>query len=250
MTVGSSNYEQVKAVLTAGGITVKPTPPQFDSAHNVDHAKFLLVDKKELLLGSGNLVRYGLGGNQVEAANSRDFWVGDTRAQSLDDAAALFEADWARAPTQSSQFKNLVVTPDNARSQIFKTIDAAQKTLFVYNQSLSDADTIQRLIAAKQRGVDVKVLLGVQPVPGVGPKNAPAVKALRAAGIDCKYLTRSYLHAKGIVSEKQAFVGSQNFTSGGLSNNREVGEVLDDAAFVADAQAQFLADFKSPGPQP
>jgi phosphatidylserine/phosphatidylglycerophosphate/cardiolipin synthase-like enzyme len=249
-TVGSSNFTAVSKVLTAAGITVQPTPPQFDSSHNVDHAKFMLIDHQELLLGTGNLVRYGLGGNDVESANSRDFWVGDTRAKSLSEAQTLFEADWARTPTDPASFTNLVVTPDNARSRVFQTIDSAKKTLCVYNQSLDDPQLLQKLIDAKNRGVDVKVLLGDQPIPHLGPKNSPAVKALRAAGIPTEYLTRSYLHAKAIITESQAFIGSQNFTGGGLGNNREVGTVLDDAGVLKAVTAQFAADFADPGPQP
>jgi phosphatidylserine/phosphatidylglycerophosphate/cardiolipin synthase-like enzyme len=249
-TVGSSNFAAVSKVLTAAGIELKPTPPQFDSSHNVDHAKFMLIDQKELLLGSGNLVRYGLGGNELESANSRDFWVGDTRAQSLTEAHTLFEADWARTPTSAASFVNLVVTPDNVRSRVYQVIDSAKTTLSVYNQSLDDPQLLQKLIDAKKRGVEVKVLLGDQPIPHLGPKNAPAVKALRAAGIPTEYLTRSYLHAKAIITESQAFIGSQNFTGGGLGNNREVGTVLDDAAVLKAASAQFAADFAAPGPQP
>src|SRR5207248_1796240 len=158
-------------------------------------------------------------------ANSRDFWAEDTRTASVSDGAKLFDADWNRKPTSSSDFKSLVVTPDNAKSKVFETIDTAKKTLYVYNQSLDDPDTLTHLLDAKKRGVDVKVLLGDQPIPRIGPKNAPAVKALKAAGIDVEYLTRSYLHAKGIYSESEAFFGSQNFTNGGLGTNREVGEI-------------------------
>ncbi len=249
-TVGSSNFDAISKVLTASGIELKPTPPQFDSSHNVDHAKFLLIDHQELLLGSGNLVRYGLGGNELESANSRDFWVGDTRAKSLTEAQTLFEADWSRTPTSTASFTNLVVTPDNVRSRVYQVIDSAKTTLCVYNQSLDDPQLLQKLVDAKKRGVDVKVLLGDQPIGHLGPKNAPAVKALRAAGIPTQYLTRSYLHAKALITDSQAFFGSQNFTGGGLGNNREVGTVLDDAGVLAAAKAQFAEDFAAPGPQP
>ncbi len=249
-TVGSANYPAVQKELFAAGIDVQPTPPQFDTHHNVDHAKFMLIDSKELMIGSGNMVRYGLGGNEATEVNTRDFWIEDTRAVSLKEAGGLFNADWARMPTKPADFKNLVVTPDNAVSSVLKVIDAAKKTLYVENQSLSDPDTIAHLIAAKQRGVDVKVLLGVQPIPHMPPKNEATIKQLRAAGIDAGYLTQSYLHAKTVITETQVFIGSQNFTGGGLGANREVGEVLGDPSLVKDAQDQFKADFANPGPKP
>ena len=96
----------------------------------------------------------------------------------------------------------------------------------------------------------MKVLLGVQPIPHMPPKNEAVIKQLRAAGIDAGYLTQSYLHAKTVITESKLFIGSQNFTGGGLGKNREVGELLDDAALVSQAQAQFNADFADPGPKP
>jgi phosphatidylserine/phosphatidylglycerophosphate/cardiolipin synthase-like enzyme len=249
-TVGSSNYAMVSQALSAAGVSVQPTPPQFDSSHNVDHAKFMVIDQAEVLVGTGNLVRYGLGGNGVAAANSRDFWVEDSRAPAVSEAGRLFAADWARQPTQSTDFTQLVVTPDNADSKILSVIDAAKTTLRVYNQSLDNPELVQHLLAAKARGVDVKVLLGCQPIPHQRPKNDAVLQQLQAAGIGAEYLTTSYLHAKAVITETQAFVGSQNFTNGGLTNNREVGEVLTDPAALKSLTKQFTTDFASPGPQP
>ena len=249
-TVGSANYPEVQKELKAAGIDVQPTPPEFDQHRNVDHAKFMLIDRLELMIGSGNMVRYGLGGNEATEANTRDFWIEDTRGQSLSEAAKLFDADWARTPTHSADFQNLVVTPDNASTQVLKLIDGATKTLYLENQSLSDQATIDHLIAARKRGVEVKVLLGVQPIPHLPPKNEAAIKQLKAAGIDAGYLTSSYLHAKTVITESRVFIGSQNFTGGGLEHNREVGEVLDDRALVTQAQQAFEADFADPGPRP
>ncbi len=249
-TVGAVNYPAVQKELATAGIDVQPTPPTFDQHNNVDHAKFMVIDQKELLVGTGNLVRYGLGGNELTEANSRDFWVEDSRPQSVKEGSGLFEADWARKPTKAADFKNLVVTPDNASSSLLALIDAAHEKLYLENQSLNDKVTIDHLIAAKKRGVDVKVLLGVQPIPHMPPKNEAVIKQLRAAGIDAGYLTQSYLHAKTVITESKLFIGSQNFTGGGLGKNREVGELLDDAALVSQAQAQFNADFADPGPKP
>ena len=102
---------------------------------------------------------------------------------------------------------------------------------------------IASLLAAQARGVDVHVLLGDQPMgPGGRPKNQDTVDKLSAAGIKAKIFTGHYLHAKGIVTATQAFVGSQNFTAGGLAQNREVGEIFDDAGVVAKLSSIFKAD--------
>ena len=242
-TVGAVNFTAMSAELSKAGITVRKTPSAFDSSHNVDHAKFAVVDGKELLVGTGNLVRSGLGGvSTVEYAN-RDFWIEDARTASISEASALFEADWAQRSTSSMQFSRLVVTPDNADARIVALIDGAKQRLDVYNQSLKDATLIERLIAAKKRGVAVRVLLGYQPGFGGHPAdNQAAIDQLTAGGVEAQFLKAHYLHAKAIVADGSVYIGSQNFTNGGLYNNREVGEVLTDPKAALIVEKTFVDD--------
>jgi len=245
-----SNYPNLSKELKAAGIDIQGTPPGFDTHGNVDHAKFMVVDQQEMLFGTGNLVRVGLGGNEQNEANTRDFWTEDSRKESVGEASQLFDADWNRQSTQGMKFTNLVVTPDDDVPDIDSVIDGAKKSVSVYNQSLSDKPMIQKLLDAKKRGVDVKVLLGAYQDPGKPPANDPAVKQLQAAGIKVEYLTNSYLHAKAVVTEDTAFVGSQNFTGGGLVRNREVGEIFKDPSLVKSLTDTFNSDFANPGAQP
>jgi len=241
-TVGAQNYGAVSAELARAGVTVKATPKQFDSSHNVDHAKFMIVDGKELAFGTGNLVRSGLGGVTEDVFANRDFWVEDARAASVSTAAALFEGDWAGKPI-TQPLGDLVVTPDNADARITALVDGAKQRLDVYNQSLDDADLVARLIAAKKRGVAVRVQLGYQPgFGGAPPKNDAIIAQLVAGGVDAGYLQKHYLHAKAIVADAQVYVGSQNFTNGGLRNNRELGEILSDAKAVDAVERTFASD--------
>ena len=245
-TVGAANFGAVSAVLKGAGIDVRATPPAFDSSHNVDHAKFCILDGKELLFGTGNMVRSGLGGVTEQTFDNRDFWVEDGRSASIREAQEVFDADFAQRSTASLTFENLVLTPDNADTKIVALIDAAKKRLFVYNQELGDAEILTRLIAAKKRGVDVRVLAGFQPGFGGPPKNQAPLDQLTAAGISAGFLRRHYLHGKGVVSDSRVYLGSQNFSNGGLRNNRELGEILDDPKLVETVAATFLDDVAHP----
>ncbi len=248
-TVGSQNYAMVAATLRAAGITVQATPPSFDSSHNVDHAKFMMLDGRELVFGSGNMVRSGLGGNSATEFDNRDFWIRDARADQVAAAAKLFADDWARKSTSSTDFSLLVLTPDNDARQLLDLIDGATDHVYVYNQSLADAATIQHLVDAHGRGVDVRVLLGDQPGFGSAPApNQAAIDQLTNAGISAGFFTTHYLHGKVIVADSKAFVGSQNFTSGGLRNNRELGEIFGSADIVDALAKLFVADQASPSP--
>ena len=248
-TVGFANFKQVAKRLAAAGITVKETPPAFDSSHNVDHAKFMVLDGKELVFGSGNMVRSGLGGNLATEFTNRDFWIRDRRPVAVGEAKQLFAADWARTSTTSTAFKALVVTPDNADARILALVDGATTRVDVYNQSLADATLQQHLKDAAHRGVTVRVLLGMQPgFGGAPPGNQPAIDDLASAGIAAGFFTAHYLHGKVVVADGHAFVGSQNFTRGGLVNNRELGEILDSATIVAALEKTFAADLAHPAP--
>ena len=246
-TVGSQNFGAVFAELQAAHVDVKKTPATYDAHQNVDHAKFCVVDGKELLFGTGNWVRSGLGGVTEGPYGNRDFWVEDARPASVKKAQALFDADYAEKPSASIDFGDTVVTPDNADESITGLVDGAQRRLFVYNQSLDDADLVSRLVAAKKRGVDVRVLLGYQPSFGAPSKTALSLKTLQAAGIQASFLKSHYLHGKGIVADDRVYLGSQNFTNGGLRTNREFGEILDDPAVVKTVVTTFTADLANPG---
>lgn len=245
-TVTGSSYDAMAAELQAAGIAVQSTPPYFHDDHNVDHAKFVIVDDTELLLGSGNLVRSGLGGETVDAYDARDIWIEDTRAQSVSEARALLDADWSRVPSTATAFDALVVTPDNAAARIGELVDGASERVLVENQFFSDKDLVGRLIAARQRGVAVRVLLGYQPWLDDPPPNQATLDKLLAAGIEAAYFSRHYLHGKLLVADDRAFVGSQNFTKGGLVRNRELGVILSQGELVADLAAMFDADAAEP----
>jgi phosphatidylserine/phosphatidylglycerophosphate/cardiolipin synthase-like enzyme len=242
-TVGAENYKAVSKELAAAGVTVQVTPPAFDSSHNVDHAKFAVIDGAELIFGTGNLVRSGLGGVTEQTFDNRDFWVEDSRAASVKAGAALFDADWNRRATKAADFDGFVLTPDNANDKIEALIAVAKHTVLVYNQSLGDDDLVAALIAAKKRGATVRVLLGYQPgFGGAPPQNQAPIDKLVAAGVEASFLKKHYLHAKAIVADGRVYIGSQNFTNGGLRNNRELGQIFDDRAAVAKVTASFEAD--------
>lgn len=128
-----------------------------------------------------------------------------------------------------------------------------QTSLYVYNQELYDPTIIQHLITAKQRGVDVHVLVAGTAGHSTTPnaKNLKAVQQLQAAGITAQPFNRLYLHTKAIVADNsQVFLGSQNFSSGGLMNNREVGEIINDQNIVNQVTQIFKADEADPGTMP
>jgi phosphatidylserine/phosphatidylglycerophosphate/cardiolipin synthase-like enzyme len=111
---------------------------------------------------------------------------------------------------------------------------------------LSDKTMLAKILAAKNRGVDVRVLLA--DLPAIGSSPAANQGALDQLGELGAYFTKHYLHGKVIVADDQAFVGSQNFTGGGLLHNRELGEILTNKTLVETLAKQFQEDVANPTP--
>ena len=75
--------------------------------------------------------------------------------------------------------------------------------------------------------------------------NAVGIAALRAAGIPVHDADSAsfFLHAKLMIADGVAFVGSENFSSTSLTKNREVGALIFEPAQVTTIQQQFDRDY-------
>ena len=77
----------------------------------------------------------------------------------------------------------LIVLPDNTAKPILDALNAARKSLRVKMFLFSDPALLQAVISAKQRGVDVRVMLNPARRSGKS-ENTVTRKHLQAAGID------------------------------------------------------------------
>jgi phosphatidylserine/phosphatidylglycerophosphate/cardiolipin synthase-like enzyme len=89
---------------------------------------------------------------------------------------------------------------------------------------------------AKARGVNVRVLIE-------DPAD-DSVPVFKAAGIPVKQPPSSmYLHAKLLIADQVAFVGSENFSFTSLTKNREVGALVFEPEAFAPIKTQFDSDW-------
>ena len=65
---------------------------------------------------------------------------------------------------------------------------------------------------------------------------------LSQQGVHVEILHRPYLHAKLILADGRAFIGSENLSATSLEHNREVGMILRDSELVEQLQQQFDSD--------
>ena len=117
---------------------------------------------------------------------------------------------------------------------------------------------LDHLAATRRRGVAVRVLFDggtaateADPDADLRP-NLPAAKALRAAGVDVRFDEEERTtHAKAVVVDgRHCLVGSGNWTSSALRNNRELNVYLDSVALAQQFAAVFEPAWKAATPAP
>src|ERR1700678_4223142 len=141
--------------------------------------------------------------------------------------------------------RSLIVLPDDTSKPILEAIEAARKSLRIKMFIFSDPGLLKAVIAAHQRGVEVRVMLNPKRRDGEG-ENEETRKALTAAGIKvadsnpCFDLT----HEKSmVVDDATAFVKSLNWDPKNLTETRDYAVVTDEADEVAEAIEGFDADW-------
>ena len=235
----NSAYD-ARAKLVKAGITIKSSNPLF----RFTHQKSFVIDNTAVIL-TANMTRSAL-------TRNREFGIVDTNPANVAEMSAAFDADWNRrvfTPTSPS----LVWSPSNSRERIDMVINNAKQTLIVYAEVTQDDDQTQHLIAAAQRGVDVRLL--VSPASSASDdSNATDLDRMQRSGVKVRYLKNPYVHAKlfiadGAISDDAisdgalGFTGSVNISTTSLEFNRELGILIQDSAALARMSETFNTDW-------
>lgn len=220
----------VRSTLAQGGVTVRDANRLFEFSH----AKYLLIDGELAVIMSANF-------NPGAMSEERNYGVIDRDPDDVADLQAIFAADWAAAGGESAQpadlsCTRLVVSPTNAKQRLLALIDGATQTLELEIMYLAETNVRDAIGAAKQRGVDVRVILG--------DRQDGSLAMLRGLGIEVRFPTTS-MHAKLIIADGVAFVGSQNLSNTALTRNREVGALVFEPTPAQLIRSQFEADWAS-----
>jgi phosphatidylserine/phosphatidylglycerophosphate/cardiolipin synthase-like enzyme len=229
------------AYLSAHGVHVVWAPSSFDATH----AKFIVVDSSRALVMTLNLTsRY--------YASTRDFAVADSDAADVAAIEATFAGDFAGDPVTPAGGSDLVWSPTTSSATLVGLINSAKTSLQVENEEMSNADVIDALTSAAQRGVTVDVTMTDS------TEWTPAFDQLSTAGVHVATYAADaslYIHAKVIVADSgtsgaEAFVGSQNFTTASLNYNRELGLVTNNTAVIGGLAQTLNSDFAAATPWP
>lgn len=139
----------------------------------------------------------------------------------------------------------LFIEPEDGRTPILSAIAEARQTLRLAMYLITDREIIQALKDAAARGVNVRVLLEMNPFGG-GSQAAQVATELKAAGIQVQWDPRTirYLHQKTlIVDEAYALVMTANFTVSSFTAHRDYIVRTARPEDVAEIIATFEADW-------
>lgn len=140
----------------------------------------------------------------------------------------------------------LITLPDDGYQKIYDFIDSANKSIDMTMYALIDSNAEAALIAAAQRGVNVRVLLNSNASDGgtVG-MNQPAYDNLSANGVHVVYSWDGVLwHQKSIVVDNQKVaIMNCNLVAQYYPILRDYVVITDNPATVAGVSTTFEADY-------
>jgi cardiolipin synthase len=207
------------------------------SRYAATHEKALVIDGDLAAVMTLNLTsRY--------YASTRDFAVLDRDPADVRAIEAIFEADFDHAKTPTPRGDDLVWSPGASEPVLAGVIGAARETLLVENEEMASAPILRALLAAVSRGVAVTVTMTDE------SDWEPAFDELTRAGARVSVYASNasfYIHAKVVIADAgqsgaRAFVGSENFSTASLDQNRELGVVIGDPALISELTAALDAD--------
>ncbi|QZX99498.1 phospholipase D-like domain-containing protein [Halobaculum rubrum] len=240
------------------------------------HAKYAVADDAAVVL-TENWKPSGTGGG-----DSRGWGVTVRSPRAADALADLFRADagwrdavpWERyragrsfertdAATGSYPSRHpptemrvervrLLTAPGNAESAVVATVDDADTRVDVLQPTVDDGPMLASLRRAAERGVRVRLLLSSAWY--LAEENAALVADLNrwadAAGVPLEARVAEpagrygKIHAKGVVADDTALVGSLNWNPTSARENREVVVALEGEAVAEYYRGSFAADWR------
>ena len=229
-----ANDESFKALHQAG-LKIEWSNPAFA----VTHEKSMTIDDTVTLISTFNFATKYF-------TETRDYGIATAEPTQVAEVIAGFEADWHRKPFQPKQDSGLLWSSNNSRQIMAWFIDTAKKDLIVQHPKFVDATIVERIAAARKRGVKVRLLCGGK--HGISDWDIldtfASLRLLEGFGVKVRRQKHLKLHAKLlIVDGERAQVGSMNIDRSAFDLRRELGIVVGDAPIIKGLGKVFEHDW-------
>ncbi len=146
---------------------------------------------------------------------------------------------------------DLIWSPTSAQPNMLAVINNATTSVTVENEELSASSIISALSALPGRGVACNVIMTYTPSSSASTLKT-SLNTLVGAGCNVRYypdqVAYIYIHAKVTLADygtpaATAYMGSINFTTASMLNNRELGTILTDPTILSGLNTALSADF-------
>jgi phosphatidylserine/phosphatidylglycerophosphate/cardiolipin synthase-like enzyme len=229
--------DEAYALLQGWGIAVAWTSEAFP----VTHEKSMVIDGHAALIATFNFA-------DKYFTETRDYGVISHDPQVIAEVIAGFEADWERRFFEPRLDVGLVWSSFHSRGQLALVIDSATTSLWIQHPKFVDAVILERIVAARERGVKVRVLCGGK--HGISDWDIfdtfSSLRLMERFGVKIRRQKQLKLHAKLIlVDETAALTGSMNIDRSAFDVRRELGIEVDAPEVVARLRDIFTADWKA-----
>ena len=229
-----ANDESFKALRHAG-LKIEWSNPAFA----VTHEKSMVVDDTVALISTFNYATKYF-------TETRDYGIVTAHKAQVDEVIGCFEADWHRKPFEPGADAGLLWSSNNARQRMAWFIDSADKELVIQHPKFVDATIVERIAAARKRGVKVHLLCGGK--HGISDWDIldtfASLRVLDGFGVKVRRQKHLKLHAKLlIVDGKRAQVGSMNIDRSAFDLRRELGIVVGDESIIKGLSKVFEHDW-------
>lgn len=230
----SYNSSAISKLKAAGVGVVESNTSRFTYTHQ----KTITVDGDESMILTGNLT-------SKYYTTSCDYGVIDTDANDVAAIEKVFNADYANTAITPGDGDDLLWSPTDATTRLLSIINGATKTLDIEEEEFSDSTLINAVVARAKAGVTVRVVVEY---PADYSSEVSEIKAAGGTVVGYSSSTGYYIHAKAIVadyglSDAAVEIGSMNWTSNSLDNNRELGIILTDTGVEKVVETQFASDY-------
>jgi cardiolipin synthase len=232
--------DEAHAQLSGWGMEVSWTSEAFP----VTHEKSMVVDQACALIATFNL-------SDKYFTQTRDYGVVSHAPLVVEQVIAGFEADWSRRSFEPDLKVGLVWSHTHSRGQLARIIDMARETLWIQHPKVVDAVILERIIAARDRGVKVRFLCGGK--HGISDWDIydtfASLRLMARSGVKVRRQKQLKLHAKLLlVDGRYAQTGSMNLDRSAFDLRRELGIETDAPAVVERLRRSFEADWQAAEP--
>lgn len=255
---GTRYYKFIKDLESAGvHVSRNDFGSPWDNEH-VDHRKLYVIDGKTAFIGGMNLgerydgwhdVMVELQGPAVAQAAARfvNQWTAGGGTISGRQAQALKPPRGKLTFSSVAVIENLPGQSLDLTAYYLRSIQTAKKRVWISTPYLGDERFATALAAAAKRGVDVRVYTTSQGakviVPGMTLLSRSFYPELLKAGVKVFEEPRM-AHAKVMLVDDAASVGSMNLTRTSAEVDRELNIATATPQFVRDVENMFRSDEK------